>query len=220
MILTFRPLPNPAEVFTTPAADRLANPFRASYLDTLKKLDHELDKLEVSEVFLQVALADPTRHVRLDGQLHAKAVVTSPGVVLTLVTPAYGTLVYTCDRFVGGWTRDPPDWQINLRAIALGLADLRRLDRYGIADRGQQYAGFRELGSGAAMEGGTHDRAGLLKFLGIAAGWEQPPSDDPTEIADAYSAAAKIHHPDRGGNPQMMTYVNTARDALTAGFGR
>lgn len=36
----------------------------------------------------------------------------------------------------------------NLRAITLGLEKLRRLDEYGITARGQQYAGFRELGSG------------------------------------------------------------------------
>jgi hypothetical protein len=215
MILTFRPLPS-IDVFRTAPSDRLANPFRASYSDTLSKLDDELGFLDASEAWLQVALADPVRHVRLDGQLHAKAVTTHPGVVLTMVTVEHGTLVYSCDRFAGRWPSDPPDWQINLRAITLGLADLRRLDRYGIADRGQQYAGFRELGSGTAMEGGAvHDRSTLAAFLGSAAGWEVPPDpDDDEQIEAAFRQAARAHHPDHGGRPQMMAYLNTARDAL------
>jgi hypothetical protein len=34
-------------------------------------------------------------------------------------------------------------WQDNLRAVALGLEALRRVERYGIAQRGEQYAGWR-----------------------------------------------------------------------------
>lgn len=215
MILTFRPVAD-VGVFRTDPGDRLPNPFRANYAQTLKLLDEELRHLNASEAFLQVALADPARHVRLDGQLHAKAVTIHPGVVLTIVTPEHGTLVYTCDRFEGRYGSDPPDWQTNLRAITLALADLRRLDRYGIADRGQQYAGFRELGSGTAMEGGaTYDRRELARFLSTAAGLEDPIDPDDLEAVErTYRTAARAHHPDVGGRPQMMTYLNTARDAL------
>jgi hypothetical protein len=34
-------------------------------------------------------------------------------------------------------------WQHNVRSIALGLAALRAVDRYGISRRGEQYAGYR-----------------------------------------------------------------------------
>jgi hypothetical protein len=46
-------------------------------------------------------------------------------------------LLYACDRF---WR-----WQHNLRAIALGLEALRLVERYGIGDAHQQYAGYRAL---------------------------------------------------------------------------
>jgi hypothetical protein len=41
-----------------------------------------------------------------------------------------------------------PSWQDNLRAIALGLEALRKVERYGIANRGEQYAGWAQLTAG------------------------------------------------------------------------
>lgn len=219
MILTFRPLTD-LSVFTTDPADRKPNRFSVTHAKNLEDLEYELEKLEATEVFVQVALADPVRHVKLDGSLHAKAVVTHPGVVLTIVSAKYGTLVYPCDRFEGLYSNDPPSWRINLRAIVLGLAALRKLEDYGIADRGQQYAGFRELGSGSAHEGQKHDRASLLRFLGLAAGWDTSGRvviDDVDVIEAAYHDALRAHHPDRGGSASMMASVNVARDELLRG---
>lgn len=205
------------DLFSTTA--RASNPFgrKDMYERTLTELRYELEQLQVTSAHLQLVLGGGEADLRRDGQLRARADVRHPGVALTLVTGEHGTLVYTCDAFEGRWSNDPPDWQINLRAITLGLHDLRRLDRYGIADRGQQYAGFKALGSGTAMSGGTHDRISLAKFIGTAAGWETPPDPDDLEaIRTAYREAARRHHPDVGGNPQMMAYLTSARDALGA----
>lgn len=205
------------ELFHT--TSRRPNPFgrKDMYERTLAELRHELEQLRTTSAHLQLVLGNGEADLRRDGQLRARADVSHPGVALTLITAEHGTLVYTCDAFQGSYSNDPPDWQINLRAITLGLHDLRRLDRYGIADRGQQYAGFKALGSGTAMSGGTHDRLSLAKFIGTAAGWDTPPDPDDLEaVRTAYREAARRHHPDRGGNPQMMSYLNSARDELGA----
>lgn len=212
MILTFRPLTD-ASVFT--GGPRKPNRFRSSYTDTLGLLDTELGHLHATEAWLQVVL-DDTDGVRLDGQLRANAKVSHPGVVLTIISRDHGTLVYPCDRFAGQYSSDPPDWQTNLRAIALALRDLRRLEDYGIADRGQQYAGFRELGAGTEVAGEKMTMDQAAEWLGNAAGWQIPPDcGDPSVVKLAYHAAAKRHHPDAGGSTVMMSYVQAAYDFLS-----
>ena len=52
----------------------------------------------------------------------------------------HGPLKYATDVF--------DHWHANLRAIALGLEALRKVERYGITQRGEQYTGFRTWNSG------------------------------------------------------------------------
>jgi hypothetical protein len=40
------------------------------------------------------------------------------------------------------------------------------------------------------------------------------PSAPPELIAGAYRILARLHHPDMGGDPEAMTRLNVARDAL------
>lgn len=54
-------------------------------------------------------------------------------------SPTYATDVFT-------------DWRDNVRAIAKGLEALRAVDRWGVAKRGQQYAGFALLTAGPGKE--------------------------------------------------------------------
>lgn len=211
MDLTFRPLTDTTIFRTT---HRRPNRFRSTYTDTLKLLNAELDHLNTTEAWLQVAV--DAADLRRDGMLRAHVKARHPGVVLTAVTRNHGTLVYPCDRFEGRWSNDPPDWQINLRAIALGLRDLRRLEDYGIADRGQQYAGFRELGTGTAVAGEKMTPAQAASFLADAAEWDTAlDPDDKPQVQAAYRDAAKLHHPDAGGNHATMAYIVAARDYLT-----
>lgn len=180
----------------------------------------ELGHLEASSGHLQLVLANGQADLRNDGQLRARAEVLHPGVCLTVVTRQHGTLVYTCDQFEGRWSNDPPDWQINLRAITVGLHDLRRLDRYGIAKRGQQYAGFRELGAGTAMGGSTHDREAVARYLVAMADMDTEGPEvhavlrSAQHVEVAYRRAAKRHHPDQGGDHATRAYITTARDHL------
>lgn len=224
MILTFRPVAVRPSSWRPSDADRPHSPFSAGYDATLSLLDRELDQLGATNAFLQVELRDRTAAVRKDGQLRSGAVVDHPGVILTVESRRHGTLTYPCDAFRGRSGR--PAWQENLRAVALGLEALRRVERYGIADRGQQYAGFAELGAGTAMagtDGFTPERAAQLLAdeanRGFGADWINAESlltapDRAELIRGAYRDAARLHHPDAGGDPNMFRLLTAARDLL------
>lgn len=57
---------------------------------------------------------------------------------------AQDTFQFAVDKF--------PSWQDNLRAIALGLEALRKVERYGFVKDDEQYTGFKALTAGAAEE--------------------------------------------------------------------
>lgn len=118
----------------TPTHRRRPAAFRASVAQTDQLLRSELLHIAATDAILEHAIPDV--EWRLDGRPRAHARRDHPGVVLRANAP-FGNLVLATDRF----TR----WQDNLRAIALSLHDLRRLDRYGTAPRGQQYSGFTQL---------------------------------------------------------------------------
>lgn len=120
--------------------------FQASYQDTLELLDRELRHLNAKHVVIQLAIRDD--QIRLDGLPRSGATPEHPGVILAFDS-AYGPLKYASGAFRG--------WKDNLRAIALGLESLRRVDRYGITKRGEQYTGWRALPSGSQAEYVFHD---------------------------------------------------------------
>jgi hypothetical protein len=206
VILTFRPIKVWPEGWRDAGRRRESSPFRAPYENTLQLLDRELEHLSARDAFLQVDASD--RDVRLDGQLRADAKVEHPGVILTIDTKKLGTLTYGCDRFEGWYSR--PSWQSNLRAIALGLEALRKVERYGIAERGQQYAGYRELGSGIAVPAAMTIEEATRLLLGR----DNPNGLTADEVAAAYRSSSKIHHPDRGGDAETFRRLTAARDLL------
>ncbi len=224
MIVTFRPLKVRPPSWKAAGANRPYSPFSSTYSATETLLAKELHHLGAVNAFVQLDLADQARGVRLDGQLRAGAIANHPGVILTIETRAHGTLVYPCDAYSGRGGR--PAWQENLRAIALGLEALRKVERYGIAGRGQQYAGFAELGSGMPMgsgEGMTLDRAAELLAAeacrGFGDDWVTAEAliGDRDLVAGAYRDAARLHHPDTGGDADMFRLITAARDLLLAG---
>lgn len=215
--LTFRPIDQWPDGWRD-KKERKPNPFKAGHTDTLDRLQVELDHLAAAAVQLQVD-AEPGQ-VRLDGQLRAGARVNHPGVILTITTQRLGTLVYPCDTFAGRWSGDPPDWQINLRAIALGLEALRKVDRYGIASAGQQYAGWAAL---PPAGGSDDDIARTARLLLGGQGPGAPRADgivDRATLDAAYRAAVKNSHPDVGGNPEVFRAVKAAYDLLAQRWPR
>lgn len=120
--------------------DRTGSPFRASWSDTISLLSRELTALNARTPVLQVAISEDD--FRLDGYPRAQAKASHPGVILSF-DHRHGSLSFPCDRFA--------DWQDNVRAIALAMEALRKVDRYGITRRGEQYTGWRAIGSGTAV---------------------------------------------------------------------
>lgn len=146
-----------------------SNPFRAGWSSTLNLLERELDNLGAHEVVIEAFFEEGD--LRLDGWPRANAWPRHPGVIVSFDSK-HGPLRYGTDAF--------SDYQANVRAIALGLEALRKVDRYGIGKRGEQYVGWKALGAG---EGDLLQRGREL-------------------IAEHgnLTAAYKATHPDAGGD--------------------
>lgn len=226
MILSFRPIDRWPVGWQDTDRDRTRKPcqFEATYLQTLNDLDRELRQLGATDAFLQVDAAP--NQLRLDGQLKADARVAHPGVILTVDTRRHGVLTYQTDKFraseqnrSGRWST-VPGWQNNLRAIALGLESLRRVDRYGIAEAGQQYTGWKALGSGIALGPSTMTVEQAEALLIEHGEWGDVDAEPDSliglrDVIDLYyRSAAKRTHPDAGGDPDLFRRLTEARDLL------
>ena len=182
--LRVRPLDSWPEPFDAERSRR-PSPFSAPLSETAYRLGVELRALEARDAILEVAV-DPA-DFRRDGYPRAQARGRHPGVVLSIPASIHGPLRYFTDEFDG--------WQENLRAIALSLEALRRVDRYGVARRGEQYRGWTALPAGSAQEEQLERGRRLIREAG------------------SVSAALQAHHPDRGKDPEDMIAVLAARDA-------
>ena len=217
--IEFRPMGALLDSWQPADADRPGSQFSAAYSATETLLRTELGHLDTRSAHLQVVA--PPGQVRRDGQLRAEAKVEHPGVVLTIETGEHGTLVYETDVFGPRWGLSLREsWKDNLRAVALGLEALRKVERYGIAQRGQQYAGFRELGSGIPM-----GAAGPLPMNEARAraevGLESEEDFDEEFLRTVLRDVAKFTHPDARplgaddpGDVEALTRAKEAVDFL------
>lgn len=229
MRLLFRPLPAWTGV-VTPAWERRVPTFDTPWPQVEDLLAREVGALGHvgrgdPEVVLQVD-ADESE-MRRDGGIRANARVRSPGAVVSFDSK-HGPLTYACDRFLGNGpgagTRMRP-WQCNVYAIARGLEALRKVDRYGIAQSGEQYRGWAALPSGGDPKDGplTVESAALLieRVGGLDRGWSAAilatsiHGERRRALLDlGYREAAKNAHPDAGGDPALFRRVTAARDLL------
>jgi hypothetical protein len=192
---------------------RQRSPFFAKWSDTLHVLGRELRALNARGVALQIAMRE--QDFRIDGYPRANAKPEHPGVILSFESK-YGPLSYPCDRF---W-----DWQDNVRAIALAMEALRKVDRYGVTKRGEQYTGWKALpaGTGAVASGMTATDAAEI-LLRIAVGPDE--ADMPRhvealrrnrdDLRETIRQARIMTHPDRrGGDRAQWNLVENASDTL------
>lgn len=226
MRLIARPIDQwPGEL--TPPGDREVGRFSATWSATVQLLAREVEQLGADEVVLQLAITE--RECRLDGWIRADARPNHPGVILSFDS-RHGPLRYHTDRFATSsqWTAGrgsvtSPGWQANVRAIALGLEALRKVERYGIAQAGEQYRGWNALPPGRAMGAGmsVEDAARLIAHHSDDPDGRTPEVDDDPSFALAlFKEAARNVHPDRhGGDGRLMAEVNEARELLLARFG-
>lgn len=220
MEMTFRPIDEwPGEL----TEYRRNDPFRSNYQHTLRLLNDELYKLDASSVVIQLAIREAD--CRLDGMIRANTKPDHPGVILAFDS-MHGPLKYHTDAFDNLNSMGYVDgWKANLRAIALGLEALRKVDRYGIGKRGEQYTGWSALPPGVIEAGAAMSINDAAKWLAQAAG---DPSMfeyliDRTDTGDvarrqAYRQAAAILHPDQGGDTELfkkLQDVMTVLDRIT-----
>lgn len=200
----------PLDGWTDPPGDHEYHQFKSSWTSTTALLRREVDMIGArvdTEIVLQVQTTD--YWLRKDGGIRAEAKVTGDGVIVSFDS-AHGPLRYACDQFTGRW--GTPGWQANVRAIALGLEALRKVDRYGVSKRGEQYTGFTALPAGRAMGAAMTFEGARL----ILAGYRNA-DDPPTVPAETlYKRAAKATHPDVGGDAEEFRRIREAYELVTA----
>lgn len=179
MTATFRALPVWPYPVTPQRRSRWT--FKAPWSDTLARLQDEIRWLDGSNVVIGAGFREAD--IRKDGYPRSDAREPShPGVEVSFDS-RHGRLVYSTD--VCAW------WQHNVRSIALGLEALRAVDRYGISARGQQYAGWAQLGAG----GPDAERGRKL-----------------VERHGGVRAALMATHPDHQGDPLDFADVQAYRE--------
>jgi hypothetical protein len=164
------------------------NPFSAPLSQTVATLARELEHLNATQIIIELDVDD--RHIRQDGLPRADARPSSPAVAVSFDSP-YGPLRYATAEF--------SPWQANLRAIALALEALRKVDRYGVSKRGEQYRGWRELPTGT-------DPADAIQTR-----------EQAEALLDSYGGATealKATHPDHGGDATEFRKVMRARELV------
>lgn len=175
--------------------------------DTLEVLDRELAFLNAKDRVMLVAI--PPHDFRIDGKPRAQAKAEHPGVILSFTTK-HGALSYAVDTFT--------TWQDNLRGIALGLEALRKVDRYGVTQHGEQYRGFLAIEAGGPSVIEITDAQHALRILFDAAemivedGVIYPKED----LAFIGRKAKRKTHPDTNGGVEsdLWLWVNAAEDYL------
>lgn len=163
--------------------------FSATVAKTVRQLLTELDALAADRRVLELDFRE--QDLRLDGYPRAGAKPLSPAVGIAFES-RYGPLLYATGTFAR--------WQDNLRAIALGLEALRKVDRYGISKRGEQYVGYRQI---AQTSSGFQSRAQAEAWL---------------EERGGYKIAARALHPDNlaTGDEDEFKKLQEARALLGA----
>lgn len=143
---------------------------------TQELLKRELGHLDATNVVLELAVSP--RQIRADGWIRADATVQDAGVILSFQSEV-GPMRYPVDRFT--------QWKANVRAIALALEALRKVNRYGVAGRAEQYRGWLAI---PAQTGGVDP----YQLIGKWAGW--PVESVKKEPERAYRLARRNAHPD------------------------
>ena len=188
-------------------SSRRVSPFRAGLSDTLDVLDREIWQLtetrtqrESAELLVAIPAGDLWR---LDGLPRAHAAAEHPGVILSLDS-IHGHLSYPCDTFT--------TWQDNLRAITLALEALRKVDRYGVTKRGEQYRGFLALEATAAPAGFTSLDDAWTWLLWLIGGDATVRTQETAR--GILRAAQRRAHPDHGGDAATFQRVSLAEAKL------
>jgi hypothetical protein len=188
------------------------SPFEAPWIRTEQLLTRELTWLEAKRSVLELDLTEAA--LRIDGGVKANARMFSPRARLSFES-VHGPLSYATGRY--------SDWHSNVRAIALSLEALRKVDRYGITRAGEQYTGWRALPATSSVD---QVRVAALRVARIAASPAVTDDvvvdkilSDPDAYRAVYRQAARNAHPDHGGDRDRWARLEAARSILDAHHG-
>jgi len=198
--LTIRPIDTWPEPFTR---DRRRSNFASPWTATAQLMERELRVLEARTAVMLIAVGESD--LRLDGGIRSTARPEHPGVIVAFESK-HGPLKYVCDTF--------DHWQDNVRAIALGLEALRKVDRYGITKRGEQYSGWRALSGGDVMTVDAAERV-VVTLAGADPDseiWVAGSDEDRKQIIRSANFAA---HPDTGGSEETWLEFQRALRTLS-----
>ena len=179
---------------------RKSTPFGATFTQTLDLLESELTHLRAKDIVIQAQTE--MSQIRNDGWMKSNARVDGPAVILTFESRG-SVYSYPCDTY--------NHWHANLRAIALSLEALRKVDRYGVTSNSEQYQGFKRL----AAADPAAERNAALEVLAKLSGMFLSGAPEPETIDSAYKAAARRCHPDvPGSSPEEWAKLRAAMSIL------
>lgn len=217
MALSFRALthwppgrPRRAEGAQLPA------PFRATYTTTAKELERELYYIGAMNAVAQLDVESASEFLRdgsgprIDARMRSSAVVVTFQKQIQLGEHWRDVPVtFACDRFA--------EWRDNIRAIALGMESLRRVERYGITSAGEQYRGFAALPSSTTPAITTEQAAEIIRKRAAAADATAESIAARADVAKEHVRSARSRaHPDAGGSGEDFNLVQEAARVLSA----
>lgn len=176
--------------------------FRVELPQTLRELEYELDRLDVKEAVVEIAVEEVD--LRRDGTPRVKAEFAHPGVALSFDSK-HGPLRYATDTY--------DDWRDNLRGIAKSLERLRDMDRYGVTGRGEQYKGWLQIE--AASQSAAEARSFLCDVTGLS---PDAGHRDETLVRAAKKATHPDRHADEDDDMVRGRWNNVLRAAETLGL--
>lgn len=202
MSYTFRPMET---ALPCPKGGHQSARFSTSYSATMELLERELKHLRAKSVVIQLHCDES--QIRRDGLPRSDCRPLSPAVKVSFQSK-HGLLTYPCNTF--------NNWKDNLRAIALALESLRRVDQYGVTSTGEQYRGWKAL---------DHSTNHIREFRDVheAAAFLAEHSDIKalaivTSMGDArkaYKAVARKFHPDAtDGDADQFKAANKAWEMI------
>lgn len=193
--------------------ERVRAPFKSGHSETMRLLERELRMVRAESAVVQLA----TTHFRKDGTPYADATPEHPGVIVSFVKVVKSKLgekvrvplSFPADRF--------RTWETNLRAVAIALEDLRRIDRYGVTSNAEQYLGFKALpppGPEHSAVLTVDEAARVVEKMVDRQFTADPILRSPDSWRGAYRTAAAKLHPDAGGAPDEWQKLLAAKSLL------
>lgn len=180
--------------------------FKRSYAQVFRDLERELRHLGARDCVLQLDCTE--RDIRLDGKPRADVRYRTPRIIATFQTSKGQTISMASQRY--------STWLHNLQAIAMTLESLRAVNRYGVAQGGEQYRGFTALpdSSTAGVMNDVNQAAAFMAALAEVSA--DALKVRPSLLSTAYRWAANKAHPDRGGTAEKFSLVVRAKEIIEA----